>query len=214
MKCLGKSKLVRVLVRKSTSLVGAVRRPGMDSYDTGGTTSLSQHSIRSLSRTENNKILCQLHSGRWQNFLLFRNGPELTSPMSKKIVLNQKVLLRVYDILALSASAKAFSSKAGVLRIPQTHVWICQISQEISQKRTRERMSDQEAKDLKSRSQRNHASAFYNIDSYWKWMAMSSMRFRAVGQLIGASGICLAYLIVSVSIKFALLVLVSYSVSP
>ncbi|GJW53502.1 hypothetical protein Tco_0097587, partial [Tanacetum coccineum] len=29
-------------------------------------------------------------------------------------------------------------------------VWICQISQEISQKRTRERMSDQEAKDLKA----------------------------------------------------------------
>ncbi|GJX43327.1 hypothetical protein Tco_0260003, partial [Tanacetum coccineum] len=29
-------------------------------------------------------------------------------------------------------------------------VWICQISQENSQKRTRERMSDQEAKDLKA----------------------------------------------------------------
>ncbi|GKE18781.1 hypothetical protein Tco_1426358 [Tanacetum coccineum] len=29
-------------------------------------------------------------------------------------------------------------------------VWICQISKEISQKRTRERMSDQEAKDLKA----------------------------------------------------------------
>ncbi|GJR19011.1 hypothetical protein Tco_0138593, partial [Tanacetum coccineum] len=29
-------------------------------------------------------------------------------------------------------------------------VWICQILQEISQKRTRERMSDQEAKDLKA----------------------------------------------------------------
>ncbi|GJV44151.1 hypothetical protein Tco_1428687, partial [Tanacetum coccineum] len=27
-------------------------------------------------------------------------------------------------------------------------VWICQISQEISQKRTRERMSDQEAKEI------------------------------------------------------------------
>ncbi|GKF68102.1 hypothetical protein Tco_0197781, partial [Tanacetum coccineum] len=29
-------------------------------------------------------------------------------------------------------------------------VWICQISQEFSQKRTRERMSDQEAKELKA----------------------------------------------------------------
>ncbi|GKC17544.1 hypothetical protein Tco_1014326 [Tanacetum coccineum] len=42
------------------------------------------------------------------------------------------------------------------------NVWICQISQEISQKRTRERMSDQEAKEIKSRSQRDHASAFYS----------------------------------------------------
>ncbi|GJX34262.1 reverse transcriptase domain-containing protein [Tanacetum coccineum] len=33
---------------------------------------------------------------------------------------------------------------------------------EISQKRTRERMSDQEAKEIKSRSQRDHASAFYS----------------------------------------------------
>ncbi|GJV78389.1 hypothetical protein Tco_1509973 [Tanacetum coccineum] len=41
-------------------------------------------------------------------------------------------------------------------------VWICQISQEFSQKRTRERMSDQEAKEIKSRSQRDHASAFYS----------------------------------------------------
>ncbi|GKE80076.1 hypothetical protein Tco_1550076, partial [Tanacetum coccineum] len=31
-------------------------------------------------------------------------------------------------------------------------VWICQILQEISQKRTRERMSDQEAKDLKAKA--------------------------------------------------------------
>ncbi|GKF28654.1 hypothetical protein Tco_0094996, partial [Tanacetum coccineum] len=29
-------------------------------------------------------------------------------------------------------------------------VWICQILQEISQKRTRERMSDQEAKEIKA----------------------------------------------------------------
>ncbi|GKF17398.1 hypothetical protein Tco_0062316, partial [Tanacetum coccineum] len=41
-------------------------------------------------------------------------------------------------------------------------VWICQILQEISQKRTRERMSDQEAKEIKSRSQRDHASTFYS----------------------------------------------------
>ncbi|GKD94501.1 hypothetical protein Tco_1374338, partial [Tanacetum coccineum] len=34
--------------------------------------------------------------------------------------------------------------------IKQKKVWICQISQEISQKRTRERMSDQEAKEIKA----------------------------------------------------------------
>ncbi|GJY55221.1 reverse transcriptase domain, reverse transcriptase zinc-binding domain protein, partial [Tanacetum coccineum] len=43
-------------------------------------------------------------------------------------------------------------------------VWICQISQEISQKRTRERMSDQEAKDLKDEAreimpQLNHSQS-------------------------------------------------------
>ncbi|GJX18313.1 hypothetical protein Tco_0219145, partial [Tanacetum coccineum] len=57
-------------------------------------------------------------------------------------------------------------------------VWICQISQEISQKRTRERMSDQEAKEIKSRSQRDHASAFFSqlqinhsLLPTWNWMA-------------------------------------------
>ncbi|GKE91274.1 hypothetical protein Tco_1572369 [Tanacetum coccineum] len=33
---------------------------------------------------------------------------------------------------------------------PDPRVWICQISQEFSQKRARERMSDQEAKELKA----------------------------------------------------------------
>ncbi|GJT93383.1 hypothetical protein Tco_1082228 [Tanacetum coccineum] len=81
---------------------------------------------------------------------------------------------------------------------------------EISQKRTRERMSDQEAKDLKAKAREimpsllqfiaqgnhmhhqpssivlNNSRTIFaiNIDSYWKWMAMCSMRFRAVGQLI------------------------------
>ncbi|GKF99503.1 hypothetical protein Tco_0301194, partial [Tanacetum coccineum] len=33
-------------------------------------------------------------------------------------------------------------------------VWICQILQEISQKRTRERMSDQEAKEIKAEARK------------------------------------------------------------
>ncbi|GJS40965.1 hypothetical protein Tco_0566008 [Tanacetum coccineum] len=42
-------------------------------------------------------------------------------------------------------------SKSGIeVDRAKVEVWICQISQEISQKRTRERMSDQEAKDLKA----------------------------------------------------------------
>ncbi|GJR82882.1 hypothetical protein Tco_0153667 [Tanacetum coccineum] len=40
----------------------------------------------------------------------------------------------------------------GEPRVHVPNVWICQISQEISQKRTRERMSDQEAKDLKAKA--------------------------------------------------------------
>ncbi|GJX75243.1 hypothetical protein Tco_0313838 [Tanacetum coccineum] len=38
-----------------------------------------------------------------------------------------------------------------------TEVWICQISQENSQKRTRERMSDQEAKEIKAEAREIHA---------------------------------------------------------
>ncbi|GJR52976.1 hypothetical protein Tco_1403497, partial [Tanacetum coccineum] len=57
---------------------------------------------------------------------------------------------------------KFFSKKFFEPGIKNAKVWICQISQEISQKRTRERMSDQEAKEIKSRSQRDHASAFYS----------------------------------------------------
>ncbi|GJX07646.1 retrovirus-related pol polyprotein from transposon 17.6 [Tanacetum coccineum] len=66
-------------------------------------------------------------------------------------------------------------------------VWICQISQEISQKRTRERMSDQEAKDLKAEAREimPQPSTSSLIPS-WNWMAaMVSRGFRAEGQLIG-----------------------------
>ncbi|GJS71466.1 hypothetical protein Tco_0704307, partial [Tanacetum coccineum] len=42
-------------------------------------------------------------------------------------------------------------------------VWISQISQKISQKRTRERMSDQEAKELKAEAKENQASTFFSL---------------------------------------------------
>ncbi|GJV51338.1 hypothetical protein Tco_1447079 [Tanacetum coccineum] len=43
-----------------------------------------------------------------------------------------------------------YLTDADDLKSQTGYVWICQISQEISQKRTRERMSDQEAKELKA----------------------------------------------------------------
>ncbi|GJU96806.1 hypothetical protein Tco_1321562 [Tanacetum coccineum] len=42
------------------------------------------------------------------------------------------------------------------------YVKYCKKTVKNGQKRTRERMSDQEAKEIKSRSQRDHASAFYS----------------------------------------------------
>ncbi|GKA38482.1 hypothetical protein Tco_0731033 [Tanacetum coccineum] len=71
-------------------------------------------------------------------------------------------------------------------------VWICQISQEISQKRTRERMSDQEAKEIKAEAREiiPQPSTFVLIvfkawSLYWIWMAAETPRvLRAVGQLI------------------------------
>ncbi|GJZ20073.1 copia protein [Tanacetum coccineum] len=51
----------------------------------------------------------------------------------------------------------------------EKEVWICQILQEISQKRTRERMSDQEAKEKKksqSRSQRDQPHLLWSMNFY------------------------------------------------
>ncbi|GKD97480.1 hypothetical protein Tco_1381377, partial [Tanacetum coccineum] len=89
-------------------------------------------------------------------------------------------------------------------------VWICQILQEISQKRTRERMSDQEAKEIKAEAREimpqpstiKEREEMEGQDEkekkdreeggelklrawslYWSWMAAETPRvFRAVGQ--------------------------------
>ncbi|GJU33613.1 hypothetical protein Tco_1181967 [Tanacetum coccineum] len=67
-----------------------------------------------------------------------------------------------------------------------TDVWICQILQEISQKRTRERMSDQEAKEIKAEAREIMPQPSTAWSLYWSWMAAETPRvFRAVGQLIG-----------------------------
>ncbi|GJX63609.1 reverse transcriptase domain-containing protein [Tanacetum coccineum] len=64
-------------------------------------------------------------------------------------------------------------------------VWICQISQEISQKRTRERMSDQEAKEIKAEAREIMPQPSTAWSLYWSWMAAETPRvLRAEGQLI------------------------------
>ncbi|GJU92590.1 retrovirus-related pol polyprotein from transposon TNT 1-94 [Tanacetum coccineum] len=68
---------------------------------------------------------------------------------------------------------------------PQYAVWICQISQEISQKRTRERMSDQEAKEIKAEAREIMPQPSTAWSLYWSWMAAETPRvLRAEGQLI------------------------------
>ncbi|GJY63500.1 reverse transcriptase domain-containing protein [Tanacetum coccineum] len=87
---------------------------------------------------------------------------KLKSPMSTAIVLS----ITIGDAPPLVISGPLDFPK-GQLKfgIESTcdsgEVWICQILQEFSQKRTRGTMRD-EAKEIKSRSQRNHASAFYS----------------------------------------------------
>ncbi|GJS33737.1 hypothetical protein Tco_0532119 [Tanacetum coccineum] len=61
-------------------------------------------------------------------------------------------------------------------------VWICQILQEISQKRTRERMSDQEAKEIKAEAREIMPQPSTAWSLYWSWMAAETPRvFRAKG---------------------------------
>ncbi|GJX82247.1 retrovirus-related pol polyprotein from transposon TNT 1-94 [Tanacetum coccineum] len=76
----------------------------------------------------------------------------------KKLGLSELISTR----MTLELANRSVCTQAGIARDVFVPVWICQILQEISQKRTRERMSDQEAKEIKSRSQRDHASAFYS----------------------------------------------------
>ncbi|GJR09066.1 hypothetical protein Tco_0791718 [Tanacetum coccineum] len=74
------------------------------------------------------------------------NTNDSASPLGKETH-NPKTV-----ICANSSSLSAGTSMASepISSKGSSNVWICQISQEISQKRTRERMSDQEAKDLKA----------------------------------------------------------------
>ncbi|GKD36613.1 hypothetical protein Tco_1252122 [Tanacetum coccineum] len=51
---------------------------------------------------------------------------------------------RIFSIVGMDVHVTVIGS----CHMSWCHVWICQKSQEISQKRTRERMSDQEAKEI------------------------------------------------------------------
>ncbi|GJX16785.1 hypothetical protein Tco_0217617 [Tanacetum coccineum] len=59
-------------------------------------------------------------------------------------------LLDLYEVMAISVISVSSDSSEDSVGTPAGRVWICQILQEISQKRTRERMSDQEAKEIKA----------------------------------------------------------------
>ncbi|GJV83776.1 phospholipase-like protein [Tanacetum coccineum] len=71
-------------------------------------------------------------------------------------------------------------------------VWICQISQENSQKRTRERMSDQEAKEIKAEAREimPQPSTHIDLSQYANWAMVSSYFV----QLLLQNGIPLWYI--------------------
>ncbi|GJR79832.1 reverse transcriptase domain-containing protein [Tanacetum coccineum] len=112
-------------------------------------------------------------------------------------------------IVAISSTEAEYVAAASCC----AQVWICQILQEISQKRTRERMSDQEAKEIEAKAReimpqpstkstaastvnQSQLHCFINTRTVfaigesclipsWNWMAaMVSRGFRAEGQLI------------------------------
>ncbi|GJS47823.1 ATP-dependent DNA helicase PIF1-like protein [Tanacetum coccineum] len=66
--------------------------------------------------------------------------------------------------LTLPTTLEVLSSNPTFPTLTKEKVWICQISQEISQKRTRERMSDQEAKEIKAEAREIMLSLLLNGD--------------------------------------------------
>ncbi|GJY02343.1 reverse transcriptase domain-containing protein [Tanacetum coccineum] len=68
------------------------------------------------------------------------------------------------------------------------YVWICQILQEISQKRTRERMSDQEAKEIKAEAREIMPQPSTAWSLYWNWMAAETPRGLELRPSISNSG--------------------------
>ncbi|GJR11845.1 hypothetical protein Tco_0794497 [Tanacetum coccineum] len=98
------------------------------------------------------------------NVLLDKHDPLAVHDSEETLELTQEKAAKfVRDIKSLAKEADESLAKDKALELEierllravvsqdiMSIVWICQISQEISQKRTRERMSDQEAKDLKA----------------------------------------------------------------
>ncbi|GJV62876.1 hypothetical protein Tco_1473704 [Tanacetum coccineum] len=77
----------------------------------------------------------------------FSSSITLTSPQGN-VSIPPGIDLTIPSIFEVSSSNPTSPTLTG------EKVWICQILQEISQKRTRERMSDQEAKELKAKPER------------------------------------------------------------
>ncbi|GJQ95449.1 hypothetical protein Tco_0006588, partial [Tanacetum coccineum] len=95
------------------------------------------------------------------------------TPSTLSMMLEKKLIID-YESYGLSNIARIMSK------------WICQTLQEFSQKRTRERMSDQEAKEIKAEAREIMPQPSTAWSLYWSWMAAETPRvLRAEGQLIG-----------------------------
>ncbi|GJR91944.1 hypothetical protein Tco_0215955 [Tanacetum coccineum] len=111
----------------------------------------------------------------------------LLSITSIKTLANPLLAIPAWHIFAVTASMiRGLPILLAKALIPL--VWICQISQEISQKRTRERMSDQEAKELKAEAREIMPQPSTACYHHWKLDGCYGIkRVRAIGQLIAGN---------------------------
>ncbi|GJV13646.1 putative reverse transcriptase domain-containing protein [Tanacetum coccineum] len=136
--------------------------------------------IRTLSReVVNHAMVGAGHAAYTDRFHdLARLVPHLVTPESRKIkrymyglashihgmviAIEPKTMQKAVQIFgALTDEAVRNGSIKKVEK--RGYVWICQISQENSQKRTRERMSDQEAKEIKAEAREIMPQAFHSL---------------------------------------------------
>ncbi|GJW07197.1 reverse transcriptase domain-containing protein [Tanacetum coccineum] len=83
---------------------------------------------------------------------------------------------KIRDMLEFCGNRGIKQEYSTARTLQQNGVWICQILQEISQKRTRERMSDQEAKEIKAEAREIMPQPSTAWSLYWNWMAAETPR--------------------------------------